>query len=159
MPVVNPPYPLINGHRYSFASIEARFNGIPIIGFKSLNYSDELQPGDVYGSRPQILGATRGKQKSTCDFEMYRLEFEVLKQTLGLGGIGYGETRFNIVAQFAELPTSPVMTDTIVGVRIAKVELSNQDGTDPSTVKVTGHVLRIELGDKPIATPFAPIGI
>jgi hypothetical protein len=151
-------YPLINGHRYSFASIEARFNGIPIIGFKSLNYSDELAPGEVYGSRPQLLGATRGKQKASADFEMYRLEFEALKATLGIGGVGFGEQKFDIVAQYAELG-QPVITDTVVGFRIQKVEFSNADGTDAIVAKVTGFPLRVLFNGVPIATPALPLGI
>lgn len=152
-------YPLINGHRYSFASVEAQFNGLPILGIKSINYSPELIPGKVYGSAPQKIGRTRGKEDSSCDFEMLRLEFENLKETLGQQGVGFGETPFDIIVQFAELPSSPVVTDTIVGFRIGKPEASNADGTDASMIKVSGDPMRVLLGGVPIATPFAPIGI
>ncbi len=155
----NIEYPLVNGHRYSFASVEAQFNGLPILGIKSINYSPELMPGKVYGSAPQKIGRTRGKEDSSADFEMLRLEFENLKETLGNQGVGFGETAFDIVVQFAEIPNSPVVTDTLIGFRITKPDLSNADGTDPSMVKVTGDPMRILLGGVPIATPVAPIGI
>lgn len=152
------PYPLVNGHRYSFASVEAIINGLPFIGFSAINYKPSLKPGMVYGSRPQPIGRTRGKAEFTFDFEMYRLEFEVLKATLGAGGVGFGETPFDTVVQYGELG-QPVTTDTIVSARIEEVDLSNADGTDPSKVKVTCNCLSILLNGVPIAIPAAPIGL
>lgn len=158
------PYPLINGHRYSFASIEARFNGIAIIGFKSLNYDDSLEPGEVYGSRPQLLGATRGKQKASGDFEMYRLEFELLKASLAAipTGLGltpsFGEPYFKIVATYAEAG-QPVVTDTLHGVRIKKAASGNTDGTDASLIKCDLFVTRVELGGVSIVGTNFPVGI
>lgn len=151
-------FPLINGHRYSFASIEARFNDIPIIGFKSINYDDSLEPGEIYGSRPQLLGATRGKQKASGDFEMYRLEFDLFKLSLGVGGIGYGESYFDIKVTYAEL-AQPVVTDTLVGCRIKKVASANTDGTDPTAIKCDLFVTRVLFGGFPITTAAYPLGI
>jgi len=162
MPIFPLSYPLINGHRFSFASIEAVFNGIPFVGFKSINYSQELEPGDVFGSRPQKIGRTRGKANASCDFEMYRLEWENLKTTLGIGGVGYGETPFNITVTYAEQSFGgPVITDLIEGVRVTKVEFSNQEGTDPSTVKITCNVMRVKEGQtfQTITAPTGPVGL
>lgn len=153
-------YPFINGHRYSFASIELVANGIPFTGFKSINYSQELDAGDVYGSRPQKIGRTRGKQNSSCDAEMYRLEWENLKVTLGFGGVGYGEIPFVITVCFAEAPIlgvpQPVITDVIEGARITKSEFSNTEGTDASSVKLTFNVMVIkENGVQSITVPVS----
>lgn len=159
MPFYPISYPQINGHRFAFASIELFMNGLPLpaLGIKSINYAQSLEPGDVYGSRPQKIGRTRGKQDASCDFEMYRLEWENLKTTLGAAGIGYGEQPFDITVVWSELPFSPVITDAIIGVRITKAEFSNTEGTDASTVKLTGNVMRlIENGTGMIA---APIGV
>jgi len=150
------PYPLINGHRYSFASVEALFNGIAYLGISELNYKPSLKAGMVYGSRPQPLGRTRGKQEHTVSFKMYRLEFELFKATLvniNGAGIGFGETPFDIVATFAELG-QPVTTDTIVSARIEEADLSNADGTDASVVNVTCSCMQILLNGAPIALPI-----
>jgi hypothetical protein len=151
-------FPLINGHRYSFASIEALFNDIPMIGFKSLNYGDSLEPGEVYGSRSQLLGATRGKQKATSDFEMYRLEWDFLIRTLGVLGVGFGESYFDISCSYAEL-NQPVVTDRLLGCRIKKFDLSNTDGTDPTVVKNELFITRVKVAGVTIATPYYPLGI
>lgn len=151
-PLSNPVvlYPLINGHRYSFASIELTANFLPFVGIKSINYSQELEPGDVYGTGSNKIGRTRGKANASCDFEMYRFEWENLKVTLGRGGIGYGEQPFNITVCYAEAAIlgipQPVITDLIEGVRITKAEFSNQEGSDATTVKLTTNVMRVKEG-------------
>ena len=151
-------YPLVNGHRYSFASIEAIFNGIPFIGFSAVNYKASLKAGMVYGSRPQPIGRTRGKAEFTFDFEMYRLEFELFKATLGIAGVGFGESPFDTVVQYWEA-FQPVTTDTILSARIEEVDLSNADGSDPSKVKCTCSCMGILLNFVPIAVPSLPIGL
>jgi len=147
------PYPLIQGHRYSFASIEAVFNGLKILGFTSISYEDSLEPGKVYGSAPQKIGRTRGKADPKCEVEMLKLEWEQFKLTLGVGGVGFGETAFDIVVVYAELPYAPVTTDTIVGCRITNVKDASQDGTDPSKVTLTIDPMTILHNFVPMATP------
>jgi hypothetical protein len=160
MPPLAVPYPLINGHRYSFSSIELIINGLPnVVGFSSINYKPSLKASMVYGSRPQPLGRTRGKAEFTFDFEMYRLEFEILKATLGTVAIlGYGETQFDTIVQYWEA-LQPVVTDTILAARIEEVDLSNADGADPSKVKVTCSALSILLNGMSIASIASPVAL
>lgn len=142
-------YPLINGHRFSFASIEAIFNGIPMIGFTEITYKPSLKAGIVYGSRPQPLGRTRGKVEYSFSFKMLRLEFEALKLTLA-GGVGFGEFPFDVIVQYGEIG-QPVVTDSIISARIEEAELSNSDGTDPAQVNVTCSAMGMLLNGAPIA--------
>lgn len=152
-------YPLINGHRYSFASIEAVFNGIPLLGFKSINYEAGLEPGELYGTDPNMIGRTRGKKSTSCDFEMYRIEAQLFMGTLGAGGIGFGETAFNIIVVWAEpvaavgLIPAPVITDTIIGCRVKKVSSGNAEGTDGSTLKFECSIFDVAYGNALIAFP------
>lgn len=134
------PYPLINGKRYSFTSIEAILGGFPLIGFKSLNYGSSLEPGKVYGTNANKIGRTEGQADHTCDAEIYLLEWNLFLATIGPQGIfqgGFGTVVFPIVVNYAEGPTLPVVTDVIDGCRITKVDHSNQTGSDASTVKLT----------------------
>lgn len=159
MPPLAVPYPLINGHRYSFSSIELIINSLPnVVGFSSINYKPSLKASLVYGSRPQPLGRTRGKVEYTFDFEMYRLEFEILKATLGAGPFGYGETQFDTIVQYWEL-AQPVVTDKILSARIEEVDLSNADGPDASKVKVTCSALGIVLNGASIASIALPVAL
>jgi hypothetical protein len=150
-------WPFINGIVYSFRSIELRMNNspLPIYGFKSINYNTKLTKGNVYGSRPQKLGRTRGKNEDTSSCEMLRQQFEILKGTLGAGGVGFGEVPFDIVVQYAEVG-APVITDTLFAVTIDEVDLSNSEGDDAAMAKLTLNQMRTYLNGVPIA---APIGI
>lgn len=137
-------YPDINGHRYSFASIEATFNGLLFAGFTEISYGNSLAPGDVYGTSSNKLGRTKGKQDSKCSFTMYKSEFENLRLTLGAAGVAYGETPFNITVTYFELGQVPI-TDLIEGIRIVEDEdmPGSSDSAEPSKVKVTCNVMRV----------------
>ena len=157
MPLQNP---LIQGNFYSFASIEAGLPGIKIVDFTAINYSTGLDVADVYGTRSQKLGTTRGKQTADGTLEMYLRAWELFRASLNavgfLAGQGYGEVRFPVVVQFAEAQM-PVVTHTLLGCRIVKADYNNADGTDPTKVSLTLNVMRVIEGvDGMIA---APIGI
>ena len=141
MPIPFPTYPLINGHRYSWASIEAFFKGVPILGIKSINYKSSLKAGTVRGTAPQKIGRTRGEQDADCDFEMLKLEAMAFIGILGAAGVGFGETSFQIKVAYSEnLPgvfPQPVIVDSINGVRIEELAASNAEGTDASMMKFT----------------------
>lgn len=151
---------LINGSYHSFASIEARLPGLTLVDFTAINYETGLDVSDVYGTRSQKLGTTRGKQTATASLEMYLAAWEIFRTSLraiGFGaGVGYGEVRFPIVVQFGEIGL-PVITHTIFGARVVKAAYNNADGTDPTKVSLDLNVMRVIEGvDGMIA---APIGI
>lgn len=152
--------PLINGNYHSFASIEAQLPGLKMVDFTAINYSTGLDVTDVYGTRSQKLGTTRGKQKADASLEMYLRAWEVFRATLNAigfrAGQGYGDVRFPVLVQYGE-PGLPVITHTIYGARIVNVEYNNADGTDPTKASLTLNVMRVIEGvDGMIA---APIGI
>lgn len=126
-------YPMVNGHRYDFSSVEARIKGKLYKGFKSVNYSQNLEPGEARGNHAQRLGTTRGELKAEADAEMYREEFDELIRDLG---DGFMEARFPIVVSYAD-DGQKVSTDTLHTVRITGVENSNGQGTDALAVKLT----------------------
>lgn len=162
MPVRSPTYPLINGHKYSWSSIEAVFGALPILGIKSINYKSSLKAGTVRGTLPQKIGRTRGEQDADCDFEMYKLEAMAFISTLGANGYGFGEVSFPITVSYSELaslPPQPPVTDMIVGVRIEEIAHSNAEGTDPTTVKFTCSCMDVLHNGVSIVSAGAKFGI
>lgn len=147
-------YPLVNGHRYSFVSIEFSANGLVMRGVKSIDYGDKLTPGKMRGTGPNVIGRTRGEYDADCSVEMYRLEWENLKQTLGTGGVGFGETAWDITVTYGEVG-QPVVTDTLEGCRITEARSGGSEGSDPTSVKLTIDLLRILWNGVPIYTPTA----
>lgn len=150
------PVPQVLGHYFSFASIEAIVNGLRIVGFTAIDYSSSMEIGKVYGTKPQKLGTTRGKQDAEGSLEMHMQDWENLRTSLGASGVGYGEVRFAIVVQYAELGT-PVKTDILEGCRITNTEYTNADGTDATTVKLTLDIMRVFEGVNGMIA--APIGV
>jgi hypothetical protein len=145
-------YPLINGHRYSWTSLEIGLNGVTMRGVSSIDYGDELKPGKMRGTGPNVIGRTRGEYDADVELEMYRLEWENLKSSLGQSGTGFGESAFPITVQYAEA-NQPVVTDTIEGSRVTKVRTGGAEGTDPTKVKLSIDCTRILHNGVPIYTP------
>jgi hypothetical protein len=150
-------FPLVNGHAFSFASVEVIFGDLPIpqIAFKSINYDSALEPGEMRGTDPHVIGYTRGNHTVKADAEIYRLAWEVLKVTLGIGGVGYGEVFIDVAVQYFEFG-SPVITDVLRNFRITAAQYQNQQGTDPSTVKLTLKGMELSENGAFIAVPLSP---
>jgi hypothetical protein len=132
-------YPTINGHRYSFASIELTIGTKRFIGFKGVDYSDELDPGIVRGAHAQPLGRTKGDYTAEASLTMLKEEWDELLATLGNG---YLEIGFPITACYAEdgLPTN---VDKLIGCRIKKVSDSHSQGNDGLEIKLDLSVMYI----------------
>ena len=141
-----PGYPDINGNRFEWASVEVRCDGRRYLGCKSLNYSQELAPGEVYGNHAQKLSRTRGELKQDGSLEMFKDEADDLIETFG---DGYMEKVFDIVANYQE--SARIKTVILHGCRIKKVDDSHQQGTDALTTKFDLDVMWIERnGKKPL---------
>jgi hypothetical protein len=146
MPV---PFPLVNGSRLSFASIEALIASNLFYGIKEISYSEMLEPGEVYGTSPQLMGRTRGQYKSEASFTLFKeewLDMQLALSTAGsVLGLGWMEFPFDVVVSYAEILGGPIQTDKIRGCRVKKAEDSHSQGTDALVVKVelsTMYVLR-----------------
>ncbi len=151
-------YPQVNGHRFSHESLEISWNGIALIGVDALDFDDELAPGELYGTAPQIIGRTRGKGKASASISMARLEWERVRRTLGVGGQGFGENASNIRITYFEIATEPLV-DQIVGVRVSKVSQGSKPGGEALMVKLDLHPMRIQWNGDMIAAAKSIGGI
>jgi hypothetical protein len=153
MPTFPVQYPMVNGHRYSWASVEiGANNGAVVRGIKSIDYDHSLTPTKIMGTGPNPVGRTRGVYEAKATIEMYRTEWENLKATLGQSGVGFGETSFPITCQYADVG-QPVVTDTLEGCRVENPSFSGAEGADALTVKITLNVMRILENGLPLYTP------
>jgi acyl-coenzyme A thioesterase PaaI-like protein len=60
-------YTIVNGNRYSWASVSIKLGGQTFTGFTEISYSNNLEPGDVYvEGRVSKDGRTRGQNKPTA---------------------------------------------------------------------------------------------
>lgn len=98
-------YPLVNGHLYSFASIECDLDGLLFAGFTSINYDDPVQPGKLYGTGGVLVGRTPGTNKPTLSMTMLRRDWDFLRSQLAKGSTSlaaYGTKSFSVTVTYHE---------------------------------------------------------
>ena len=132
-------YPLINGVRHDYSSVEIMIKGARVFGVKDISYSSKLDPGKVTGTHAAILGRTRGQLTEEGSFTLYEAEWSDL---LGALGNAFMEKGFHITVNYRE-DGQPMVTDRLIGCRLTSVEHSPASGSEPLTVKLSVHVMKI----------------
>jgi hypothetical protein len=143
-------YPLVNGVRHSWASIEAKVAGQTFY-ITSVNYARKRNRTMVRVNHPDPIAKTRGSNDYTADIEMLLAEFNAFQTILiaqanaaGLNG-GYGDVAFQVVVSYTENGLDTV-TDTIIGCTMDSTDASNAEGTDASKRKMDLAPLKILYG-------------
>lgn len=137
-------YPLVNGARHSFVSIELSINGQIYVGFKEINYSRTRSRTVVMGNNADPIGKTRGTNEYKCDASLYLAEFNALTLD-SLGGTtngSYGDFFFTIFVTYSENGFDTIV-DTIAGNTLDTTDASNSQGNDPTVRKVEFNPLKI----------------
>ena len=146
-------YPLINGVRHSFSSIELNLAGLIFVGFKSINYTRTRSRTMVYGNHPDPIGKTQGTNEYKSDCELYFAEFTLFQAELGPG---YGDVPFVLLVTYTSNGFDTVQ-DTISGCTLDSTEASNSQGTDPTTRKFELNPIKILFnGLEDLTVPLRP---
>lgn len=157
-------YPLINGVRHDWSSIEIKVAGQIILGVKSINYARHRTRAYAEGFSPDPLGKTRGRNAYTCDVEMYLAEFNQLQAILqaqaaplgGVNGSGYGDVFFSIVVMYNSTGFDQV-TDTIQGCTLDSTEIAHTVSPDALSRKFATMPTKILFqGQDDLLTPLGP---
>jgi hypothetical protein len=147
-------YPLINGNRHDFSSIELKLQGNVFIGFKAIDYSRTRERGMVPGNHPDPLGKTRGKNTYKATVELYIAEWNAFQAQLG---DGYGDVFFQVLVTYSENGFDTIQ-DVINGCTMDSTEASGSSGTDPLTRKFELNPLKILFnGIDDLATPLVGV--
>ncbi len=138
-------YPLVNGFRPSYASIEVSFaiaGGIgnaPNFAIQSIDYGITRERKKTRGTAVKPLGKTRGTVDFKAKFKMLLQEFNLFIAQLGqadpTGNNAYGDVYFQTTLQYSEQAAGLLVTDTIVGCTIDAVEQSTSEGADDIVVE------------------------
>jgi hypothetical protein len=147
------PFPLINGNRLSYASVEVNVAGTPYRGVKSVTYKNAVERQKVFGTSSRALGRTRGKYDPDASIEVFKEEAVAIRaQLAALGAGGYGETTFDIAVSYAE--GGLTVTDKLYGCLINDDEDSHSQGADGLTEKWTLSVIEIEKNGVSMLSPL-----
>ena len=149
-----PAFPLINGNRYDYTSIEILILGVPYRGVKAIDYSDKLGAKKSYGTSAQAVGRTRGVMDASGSIEVFKEDAVIIRAALAALGLGgYGEVDFLINVAFAEGIVGTI-TDQLVGCRILEVADSHSQGGDALTEKWSLDIMNvIRAGSQILSIP------
>lgn len=147
-------YPLINGVRHSFSSIELKLNGQIFLGFRSINYSRTRSRSFARGNSPDPLGKTRGENEYSADCEVYLAEWNLFQSQLGAG---YGDVFFQVLVTYTENGFDSIQ-DVLNGCTMDSTEASNSQGPDPLVRKFNLSPVKILFnGIDDLATPLVGV--
>lgn len=142
----NLSYPLINGVRHSFVSIELKLNNQIFVGFKSINYSRKRNRTMVRGNHPDPLAKTRGSNEYSADCEMYLAEFNLFQAALittaQQQSLGYGDVAFQVLVSYSENGLDTIQ-DVINGCTLDETTASQSQGDDPLVRKLDLAPLKV----------------
>ncbi len=143
-------YPLVNGARQEWSSVELKIKGAVAIGVKEFSYNDKLEPTKVYGLHAQPLGRTRGVYSAEASITLLLDEANTLIQALG---DGFKEVTFDITCAYSE--GGATITDEIIGCRIKGLDQSLSQGADGAVRKFDLDVMYIVWnGKESLAAPL-----
>lgn len=148
-------YPLVNGVRHGFSSIELKIGGDIYIGFKSINYNRTRTRGTPRGNHPDPLGKTRGTNEYKADIEMLLAEYNAMITKLGNG---YGDVLFPVYVTYGETNFDTI-TDELIGCSIDTTDASNSESPDPLYRKFELNPVKVKFaGLDDLATPLRGVG-
>ncbi len=131
-------YPLINGLRHDWSSIEIRVATNIILGITKIDYSDKLTGSPVRGAGPKIIGWTTGIQENSGSFSILLEEFQALQTALQSINPVFKLAFFDIVVSYSS-PGLTTVADSLLACRIDEVKVGTTDSgsVDPSTRDLT----------------------
>ena len=161
-------YPLVNGVRHSFSSIEATAQvssagggttsvNLNFRGYKAINYDRTRTRTMVHGNHPDPLGKTRGKNEYKGDVEILLAEFNALQAALQSVQAGYGDVFFNYVVTYSE-NVFDTLTDTLIGCTLDTTNVAQSESADPLMRKIELNPIKILInGLDDVSNPLAPL--
>ena len=138
-------YPLVNGVRQSWPSVEIKLAGF-IFYAVEINYSRTRERTVVYVNHPDPVGKTRGKNTYVGDCTLLLAEWNNFHNALilqaGVQGLGYGDVPFEVISSYTEIGLDTI-TDTLKGCTLDSLESAGAEGTDPLKRKFNLAPLKI----------------
>lgn len=153
-------YPLVNGVRHSWASIEVKVANL-ILYATAVSYTRKRNRTMVRVNHPDPVAKTRGSNEYTGELEMLLAEYNLLQAaliatsfaptvllgpsptlTLPGGFGGYGDVFFQVLVSYSENGLDTI-TDSLLGCTMDSTDASNSEGTEPTKRKFELNPLKV----------------
>lgn len=137
--------PTINGVKFGWASVSMGLDGVDTEDFVEINHKWATEYGDSRGKGSRSQGAVLGDDTVEGD-----VSFKLAKWVKILAALKakYGSIKkavFPITIQHSATGEDEIVTEELIGVRIAGGEHGYKPGPDQSIVKVPLHILRYKI--------------
>ncbi len=138
-------FPIINGKRYSWASVESKHDGINYTGIKSISYKQSLKSEKVLGHGIYPIGRTAGEYEAEAEVEWLIQDLMVLRKALAAKApnASYAFQEFETLVQY-DNGVDPVHTVKLVRCRFEDEDANPAQGGDATTEKIKLSVMWIE---------------
>lgn len=137
-------YPLTEGYKHDFSSVEVNIAGRIFTAISELEYGQARTPGEVKGTRSEVLALTRGSLSAgEGSFSMPIEDAAELRELLCDGGTdGYGEAFFILTAVHTATGSATI-TDKLFSCTLTDDRFSGSAGSeDPTMDKLSFKYLR-----------------
>lgn len=154
-------YPLINGVRHSWASVEIKIAGNTILGITKVDYSDKLDPGKVRGAGARVIAFTTGTADTAGSFTILLEEFNQMIASLQTINPRWKLAMFDTIITYAEEDSGlTTIVDTLQGCRISETKIGTTEAgnSDPSLRECTIEFLDL-LWNGQSSLPEQPVVI
>jgi hypothetical protein len=139
-------FPQVNGYYPSWAEIQCTIGGLDISDFKSVDWDESVEIGDVYGAGPTKQGTTRGVSKpGKPKIEIYVDAADALEENLALqasDGESVSLTQFAFQLQWLKADDSYTQVN-FEGCRVEKIGQNSKQGADAEARSFELNVTKI----------------
>jgi hypothetical protein len=135
------PNPAINGEAYDFAQVEIKVNGKTYSLIQEVTYSTKIERGKVRGTGPKVRQFTRGVKDEDGSLTWYKSGTGGWDEYVRDVGPGFMEKLIESITITYGNNRNPVVTDTLLGVKLASREVSAKEGNEPVMVKTALHII------------------
>lgn len=132
--MATPLVPMINGVRYSWASIELKIKGKIVTGIQEISYKNTIEREKVRGQGRAAIGIAEGDLDCEASMGLLLEDYQALLDELAPDKVGAFDVPFTAVVSY-ELPSGKVITDTLIDCRIKEGDKSHSRGAE--ALKVT----------------------
>lgn len=140
-------YPLINGFRHAWSSVEFRIASNLALGITKVDYADNTDRTEVRATGSRVVGFTQGNASAVGSFTMLLEEFNgILVPSLLELAPTVKAAFFDIIVSYDESGSGlSTIVDTIEGCVIKNVKIGTTEAgnTDPSLREIELNVMRV----------------
>lgn len=121
----------INGREYEWADISVIVGGVPLVGFRAVNYKREIEKEAMYGKGRKAHSIQRGNEAVTGNITFTQSQLEALEAATGGNVLS---AKVDIVVSYgaelnaASAASAVISTDIIVGAEFTEYEKGMSQG-------------------------------